>query len=250
MPTVRLYYENRALTLNAGERTRPIDQRDGELPVESVTLVIGPVPAGAGGSATIEIWGLQARLAALAAPSPPAAAPPSKPAPKLRPRGETDDDSAVQSLAQKRGYFEVPVFFGTTRMRSGEKLKNNRIVVKFGNDLRQLLALTLGRAVVTQLLDMIVPLARSSARRPISSSSASRSAPRIRPATSPSPRRRCCTRDFVSEMKQQIAGARKFKDQALVFVHGYNVSFDDAIFRTAQIAKDIDFDGPAVTFSW
>jgi esterase/lipase superfamily enzyme len=33
-------------------------------------------------------------------------------------------------------------------------------------------------------------------------------------------------------------------------VHGYNVSFDDAIFRTAQIAHDIGFDGPVVTFSW
>ena len=33
-------------------------------------------------------------------------------------------------------------------------------------------------------------------------------------------------------------------------MHGYNVSFDDAIFRTAQIAHDIVFDGPVVTFSW
>ena len=35
-----------------------------------------------------------------------------------------------------------------------------------------------------------------------------------------------------------------------MFVHGYNVGFDDSIFRTAQIAYDLGFDGPVATFSW
>ena len=33
---------------------------------------------------------------------------------------------------------------------------------------------------------------------------------------------------------------------ALVFVHGYNVSFSDAALRTAQIAADVGFPGPAI----
>ena len=37
---------------------------------------------------------------------------------------------------------------------------------------------------------------------------------------------------------------------ALVFVHGYNTSFQDAIFRAAQIAHDGDFPGKIVAFSW
>lgn len=37
---------------------------------------------------------------------------------------------------------------------------------------------------------------------------------------------------------------------ALLFIHGYNVSFEDAIFRTAQLAVDLEFPGAAVTFSW
>jgi esterase/lipase superfamily enzyme len=37
---------------------------------------------------------------------------------------------------------------------------------------------------------------------------------------------------------------------ALVFVHGYNVSFVDAIFKTAQIAYDANFPGEVVAFSW
>jgi esterase/lipase superfamily enzyme len=35
-----------------------------------------------------------------------------------------------------------------------------------------------------------------------------------------------------------------------VFVHGYFVSFDDAILRTAQIATDIGFDGAPIVYDW
>jgi len=38
--------------------------------------------------------------------------------------------------------------------------------------------------------------------------------------------------------------------EALVFVHGYNVNFEDAACRTAQLAYDLKFDGAAVFFSW
>ena len=37
---------------------------------------------------------------------------------------------------------------------------------------------------------------------------------------------------------------------ALLFIHGYNVSFEDAIFRTAQLAVDLKFPGAAMAFSW
>ncbi len=38
--------------------------------------------------------------------------------------------------------------------------------------------------------------------------------------------------------------------QAFLFVHGYNVSFEDAARRTAQIAYDLNFDGAAIFYSW
>jgi esterase/lipase superfamily enzyme len=45
--------------------------------------------------------------------------------------------------------------------------------------------------------------------------------------------------------------AERSDDQdALVFVHGYNVEFDDAARRTAQLAYDLGFKGPAIAFSW
>jgi hypothetical protein len=37
---------------------------------------------------------------------------------------------------------------------------------------------------------------------------------------------------------------RSRRHEAFVFIHGFNVAFDDAIYRTAQIAYDLGFDGP------
>jgi esterase/lipase superfamily enzyme len=45
--------------------------------------------------------------------------------------------------------------------------------------------------------------------------------------------------------RAQAAGER----QALVFVHGYNVGFEDALKRIAQIAFDLDFRGACLLFS-
>ena len=49
-----------------------------------------------------------------------------------------------------------------------------------------------------------------------------------------------------SRARPELAGER----QALVFVHGYNVSFEDALKRMAQIAFDLDFSGTCLLFSW
>ncbi len=38
--------------------------------------------------------------------------------------------------------------------------------------------------------------------------------------------------------------------EALVFVHGYNTSFEDAARRTAQLAHDLEFGGVTAFFSW
>jgi esterase/lipase superfamily enzyme len=36
----------------------------------------------------------------------------------------------------------------------------------------------------------------------------------------------------------------------MVFVHGYNVPFADAVFKAAQIAYDANFLGTTIVFSW
>ena len=56
--------------------------------------------------------------------------------------------------------------------------------------------------------------------------------------------------ELLAQVKARLDDAKLFKDQAVVFVHGYNTSFDNALYRTAQIAYDLDFDGATFLYSW
>jgi esterase/lipase superfamily enzyme len=55
---------------------------------------------------------------------------------------------------------------------------------------------------------------------------------------------------FLALVRERVGGSREFKDQAVVFVHGYNTGFDYALYRTAQMAYDLKFDGAAFLYSW
>ena len=56
--------------------------------------------------------------------------------------------------------------------------------------------------------------------------------------------------EFLALVRERVGGSRAFKDQAVVFVHGYNTAFDYALYRTAQMAYDLKFDGAAFLYSW
>lgn len=53
---------------------------------------------------------------------------------------------------------------------------------------------------------------------------------------------------FFDELGSRI-GESKTRD-ALVFLHGYNVTFEDAARRTAQLAYDLKFPGAPIFYSW
>lgn len=53
---------------------------------------------------------------------------------------------------------------------------------------------------------------------------------------------------FLSQVRERVK--RSQNHECMIFVHGFNVPFDDAIRRTAQIAYDIGFDGALVLYSW
>jgi esterase/lipase superfamily enzyme len=53
---------------------------------------------------------------------------------------------------------------------------------------------------------------------------------------------------FAAELKAAIG--QTTGREALLFVHGYNVSFEDAARRTAQICYDLQFEGAAALYSW
>ncbi len=47
-----------------------------------------------------------------------------------------------------------------------------------------------------------------------------------------------------------VATSKTVEPAALVFIHGYLVTFAEAIRRTAQIAYDLDFQGVPICYSW
>ncbi len=61
--------------------------------------------------------------------------------------------------------------------------------------------------------------------------------------------------DFIEEVRaHNTLSGGDFNDHAFIFVHGYNSTFDSALYRTAQIAYDIGGDGhpfgTSYLFSW
>jgi esterase/lipase superfamily enzyme len=56
--------------------------------------------------------------------------------------------------------------------------------------------------------------------------------------------------EFIELARKRIGGSASYKDQAVVFVHGYNTTFDYALFRSAQMAYDLKFDGATFLYSW
>jgi esterase/lipase superfamily enzyme len=56
------------------------------------------------------------------------------------------------------------------------------------------------------------------------------------------------TATFFQDVKSRVNESEP--KRAFVFIHGFNVPFDDALRRTAQIAYDLKYPGPAILFSW
>lgn len=56
--------------------------------------------------------------------------------------------------------------------------------------------------------------------------------------------------DFLKLAAANLDRARDFKGHCFVYVHGYRNTFDNAIYRAAQIAEDMGFDGNAFVYSW
>jgi esterase/lipase superfamily enzyme len=224
------HYEDRPIVLKPGEPSGPIGERDERLAVETVSVTYSNV-AGAD-TTTIQVWG-QVLPAALRSNRPVS--------PGLTPR----EDISSEELAQ--GYREVGVFFGTTRVREADRLKNGRQIATFSGEEGN--GLILGQAIVT------IPFEREIGSIPRADFDLIFGAITLRPEN---PKLDFTVAgvdvlshaDFVDKIKTQLSKSSKFVHQAFVFVHGYNVSFEDGIFRAAQIAHDIGFDGPVICYSW
>jgi esterase/lipase superfamily enzyme len=56
--------------------------------------------------------------------------------------------------------------------------------------------------------------------------------------------------DFYGALRSEYDHRELEKRSAFVFIHGFNVTFDDAAYRTAQLAYDLDFEGIPIMYSW
>ncbi len=54
--------------------------------------------------------------------------------------------------------------------------------------------------------------------------------------------------EYFRQLSERVMNSKS--KRAFLFVHGYNVTFEDAARRTAQIAYDLAFDGAPVFYSW
>lgn len=146
------------------------------------------------------------------------------------------------SLARNPSFSLVPVFFATNRAPSDETESAER---RYANAAG---ALSFGKLAIT------VPRRRhvvGRIERPGWFTALYRD---------PDPRRHFTIGSFTRLDRQQVLDeiSRRMADQsssgggrqALIFVHGFNVQFDDAAFRTAQMAHDMKFRGAAVFYSW
>jgi esterase/lipase superfamily enzyme len=53
---------------------------------------------------------------------------------------------------------------------------------------------------------------------------------------------------FYADLRECIG--RSSRKETFIFVHGYNVGFENAVRRTGQIAYDLKFEGAAIVYSW
>ncbi len=55
---------------------------------------------------------------------------------------------------------------------------------------------------------------------------------------------------FVDALKAQLAARPKGRRKVMIFIHGYNTAFAEAVYRTAQIAHDARSPAVPVLFTW
>ena len=149
-------------------------------------------------------------------------------------RSEGRCESAEAQFARARSigsatFREVPILFVTDRKRDA-----SQAAVSFGGERAQVLSA--GLAMVS------VPMETPGSGADTASTEVRRLAMHCIEILD--------EQQLVRRANRRFAASQNYRNQALVFVHGYNVSFDSAVRRAAQIAHDLEFDGSTFLFSW
>lgn len=140
-----------------------------------------------------------------------------------------------QKSGKKKGYYTVSVFFGTDRKKTGNDPKNY-----FGCDRSN--SVYLGYCEVSIPYDhRIGELESPSIWQFWSKTNPEKHVVLLKVEEAK-------VRSFYSKLKKVVSESSD--KEVFVFVHGFNVTFEDAVRRTAQIAYDLKFNGVPITYSW
>ena len=153
--------------------------------------------------------------------------------------------AAAAKDAEEKKWDVVPVFFGTNREEEPDPKR-----LKYNSDRAHQLAL--GRALVTVPKAHQVPQIERpwAIRIPYFDVTIYEQKEDPEKHFTMEEIKKLSKEDFLNLVRARLGGSQRFKDQALVFVHGYNTSFDNAVYRTAQVAYDLKFDGAPFLYSW
>jgi len=167
------------------------------------------------------------------------------PSPSSSPAPAGSERPADAIFEEAADWNVVPVFYGTDRDRKdlGEKISYDR---------KRSRRLELGRALVTIPKDHVVPMVE----RPWAIRIPYIDVTLYQAAEDPKKHftikeLKALTRDeFLALVRERLQASERFEDHALVFVHGYKTTFENALYRTAQISYDLKFDGAPFLYSW
>jgi esterase/lipase superfamily enzyme len=170
------------------------------------------------------------------------AQPPAKPATRSATAGKA---APAPAAGESPDWDVVPVFYGTDRANENDPKR-----AKYSADRAN--RLELGRALVTVPKSHQTPLIERpwAYRIPFLQLTLYEEAEDPKKHFTLKDVGKLTEEEFLALVKERLAASKSFKDHALVFVHGFNTSFDYALYRTAQIAYDLKFDGAPFVYSW
>ena len=180
------------------------------------------------------------------APVAPAAPDTSVALESLPPATAAPPAAATPKAEQKeQGWSVIPIFYGTDRQRTSN---TTRVMYDWKRGRR----LELGQALVTIPKKHEVPMVERpwALKIPYFEITLYEAAEDPKEHFTMKQLKSLTKEEFLSLVRQKLASSSRFKDHALVFVHGYQTKFDNAVFRTAQIAYDLKFDGASFLYSW
>ncbi|MEQ8823589.1 MAG: alpha/beta hydrolase [Filomicrobium sp.] len=176
--------------------------------------------------------------------------PPSPTQPERQPppspgAGSSAPEAATEKSEEEKDWSIVPVFYGTDRQRTET---SERVTYDWQRG-RQL---DLGRALVTVPKKHQMPMVERpwAIRIPYVDITLYEAAEDPKEHFTLKEIKSLSEEEFLKLVRERLAKSARFKDHALVFVHGYKTKFDNAVYRTAQIAYDLKFDGAPFLYSW